>query len=110
MKKLLLSLAIACSLLAADTVSAEQGIHGADINQTQSIINQQQSEINLTQEKINDNQIDVNKQNKEELDNIRSQFNTLKTEFDSSKDKHSKELYGLQVQSELEKVKSGINK
>ena len=60
-------------------VSAEQGIHGADINQTQSIINQQQSEINLTQEKINDNQIDVNKQNKEELDNVRSQFNTLKT-------------------------------
>lgn len=84
MRKLLLSLALACSLFADVRVSAEQRIHGVDINEKQSIINQQQSEINLIQEKINDNQIDVNKQNKEEFDNVKSQFNTLKTSIQSN--------------------------
>lgn len=65
MKKLLLSLALAGSLLAAATVTVESSITQKDINEKQSIVNRQQSEINLIQEKINDNQIDANKQNKE---------------------------------------------
>ena len=46
MKKLILSLALTCSLFAAATVTIETAPTQKEINEKQSIVNEQQAEIN----------------------------------------------------------------
>ena len=59
MKKLLLSLALACSLFAGATVTVGTPVI-VDTVQIQKEINSQQEEINNQQEKLNFAQIDTN--------------------------------------------------
>ena len=104
MKKLLLSLALACSLFAAAAPQAEIVSAQQAINEKQSIVNEQQAEINNQQEKINFAQIDTNTINRQML-------NDLGNKVRSDNDLIESYRYKIRnLESTIEKQQSAINK
>ena len=98
MKKLLLSLALAGSVLAASTVTIETA------KTQQEIVNEQQAEINNQQEKINFAQIDTNTINRQML-------NDLGNKVRSDSDLVESYRYKIRnLESIIEKQQSTINK
>ena len=98
MKKLLLSLALAGSVLAASTVTIETA------KTQQEIVNEQQAEINNQQEKINFAQIDTNNINRQML-------NDLSNKVRSDNDLVESYKYKIRnLESTIEKQQSIINK
>ena len=98
MKKILLSLALACSLFAAETVTIETA------KTQQEIVNEQQAEINNQQEKINFAQIDTNTINRQML-------NDLGSKVRSDNDLIESYRYKIRnLESTIEKQQSTINK
>lgn len=104
MKKLILSLALTCSLFAAATVTIETAPTQKEINEKQSIVNEQQAEINNQQEKINFAQIDTNTINRQIL-------NDLGNKVRSDNDLVESYKYKIRnLESTIEKQQSTINK
>ena len=104
MKKLILSLALTCSLFAAATVTIETAPTQKEINEKQSLINEQQAEINNQQEKINFAQIDTNTINRQIL-------NDLGNKVRSDNDLVESYKYKIRnLESTIEKQQSTINK